>query len=307
MPVIRVNAGHAPPQRLWRVAAELPAGAPVVVMVHGYRYSPSHPRHDPHRHILSLNPEPGAARVASWPRGLGFAPEAQAPGLAVALGWEARGALRRAYARAGETGAELARLAGDLAQAAGRPVALIGHSLGGRVCLSALAGAEAGSLSRLVLLNAAAFRDEAAEALARPAAARAEILNITSRENDLFDFALEQILALGRRRALGLGLERAARNWLDIQIDDAAVLDALEGLGFPTERRAARLSHWSSYLRSGLFDLYRRALCQPRELPLALLRNHLPQDHQPRWTRLWSAPDRLRPSEPTAAAALPLR
>lgn len=306
MPVIRVNAGHAPPQRLWKLAAELPSGAPVVVMVHGYRYSPSHPRHDPHRHILSLNPEPGAARVASWPRGLGFAPEAQAPGLAVALGWEARGALRRAYARAGETGAELARLAGDLAQAAGRPVALIGHSLGGRVCLSALAGAEAGSLSRLVLLSAAAFRDEATEALARPAAAQAEILNVTSRENDLFDFALEQILAFGRRRALGLGLGGAARNWLDIQIDDAAVLDALEALGFPTERRAARLSHWSSYLRGGLFDLYRRALCQPRELPLALLRNHLPRDHQPRWTRLWSVPDGLRRSRP-AATALPLR
>lgn len=306
MTVIRVNAGHAPPARLWRLAAELPPGAPVVVMVHGYRYSPSHPRHDPHRHILSLDPAPGAARVASWPRGLGFAPDSDRAGLAVALGWEARGALGSAYRRAGETGEVLARLAGDLAQAAGRPVALIGHSLGGRVCLSALAGAEAGSLSRLVLLNAAAFRDEATEALSRPAATRAEILNITSRENDLFDFGLEQVLALGRRRALGLGLGGAARNWLDIQIDDAAVLDALEGLGFPTERRAARLSHWSSYLRGGLFDLYRRALCQPRELPLALLRAHLPQDHQPRWTRLWWARDRLRPSEP-GAAALPLR
>ena len=39
--------------------AALRPGAPVVVMIHGYRFSPSVDRHSPHRHILALDPEPG--------------------------------------------------------------------------------------------------------------------------------------------------------------------------------------------------------------------------------------------------------
>lgn len=305
MPVISVNAGQALPTRLWQIAADLPAGAPIVVMLHGYRYSPSAPCHDPHRHILSLDPRPGARRAISWPRGLGFGAGTACEGLAIALGWEARGRFGRAYARAGETGEGLARLVSDLAQVAGRPVALIGHSLGGRVALQALAHAEAGSLSRLVLLNAAEFRDTASATLIRPAGARAEVLNITSRENDLFDFALEQIMARGRRRALGLGLERPARNWVDVQIDDAATLDGLRNLGFPTDRNALRLSHWTSYLRAGLFDFYRAALCHPWALPVGLLRQHLPQRPEPRWSRLLARPAGVRALTDQAPLSLP--
>ena len=62
--------------------------------------------------------------------------------------------------------------------------------------------------------------------------------------------------------------------------------DALDGLGFPTERRARRLSHWTPYLRGGLFDFYRAALCHPWALPLGLLRHNLPTRPHPRWSRL---------------------
>lgn len=307
MPVIKVNAGHNPPTRMWQQAAELPPGAPIVVMVHGYRYSPSHPNHDPHRHILSMNPRQGCARAFSWPRGLGFGDtDGRAnEGLAIGFGWEARCRFGRAYARAGATGSGLARLVSDLAQTSGRPVALIGHSLGGRVALQALAHADAGSLSRLVLLNAAEFRDTAAEALSRPAGAGAEVLNVTARENDLFDFALEQIMSRGRRRALGLGLEHPARNWVDLQIDDADTLDGLRALGFPTDRRAFRLSHWTPYLRAGLFEFYRAALCHPWALPLGLLRHHVPHRPEPRWSRLLAAPAGLRAMSGQAPLSLP--
>lgn len=289
MAVMRVSALERPSARLLAAAAALPPGAPIVAMIHGYRYSPARPACDPHRHILALDPDPGCPRAFSWPRGLGFS-DAPDEGLALAVGWEARGSFRRAYGRAGTVGAGLGRVLSELAQRAGRPVAVIGHSLGGRVGLAALAEADAGAISRLVLLNAAEFRDTAAAALARPSAAGAEVLNVTARENDLFDFALEQILSRGRRRALGFGLAQEVRNWLDLQIDDGATLEALRGLGFPTDRRAFRLSHWTPYMREGLFPLYRTALCHPWALPLGLLRHHLPVRPEPRWSRLLALP-----------------
>ncbi|MDP5305555.1 DUF726 domain-containing protein [Paracoccus spongiarum] len=293
MPVVKVNAHHVPPRRLWQTAETLPEGAPIIVMIHGYRYSPSEPAHDPHRHILSLDPDHRARRSTSWPRALGFGTGQPEEGLALAYGWEARGSLGGAYRRAGEAGETLAGIVSRLADQTGRPVALIGHSLGARVALQALRAAGAGAVSRVILLTGAEFRDAAAEAMASPAGSSAEILNITSRENDLFDFALEQWLSLGRRQALGFGLDDPARNWLDVQIDQGETLAALEALGFPTERRPLRLSHWTPYLRRGLFDFYRTALCQPWALPLGMLHARLPGRIEPRWSRLLAGPATL--------------
>lgn len=290
MPVVKVNADHLPPARLWQAARTLPEGAPLVVMVHGYRYSPSEPAHDPHRHILSLDPDCRARRSTSWPRALGFGTGQPDEGLAVAFGWEARGSLGRAYRRAGEAGAALAGIVSRLADQTGRPVALIGHSLGARVALQALRHAGAGEFGRIILLTGAEFRDEAGAALEAPAGAAAEVINVTSRENDLFDFALEQWLSRGRRQALGFGLDRPARNWVDVQIDQGETLAALEAMGFPTERRPLRLSHWTPYLRRGLFDFYRTALGQPWALPMGMLRARLEGRVEPRWSRLLAGP-----------------
>ncbi|MDN5567483.1 MAG: DUF726 domain-containing protein, partial [Paracoccus sp. (in: a-proteobacteria)] len=245
--------------------------------------------HDPHRHILSPVDIPHAT---SWPRALGFGAHAD-EGLAIGLGWEARGTLRAAYGRAEQTGDMLAAIVSDLSQQSGRPVGLIGHSLGGRVALRAMHKADAGSLGRVILLNAAEFRDTAAKAVLQPAGRQAEVINVTARENDLFDFALEHLLARGQRRALGFGLQSSRANWVDLQIDDMATLDGLAELGFPTERGARRLSHWTPYLRGGLFAFYRAALCHPWALPLALLRHHLPEKPQPRWSRLLAGPAAL--------------
>ncbi|WP_347139028.1 hypothetical protein [Paracoccus sp. SSK6] len=294
MPVIKVNADCALPAGLPPALAGalggLPGHAPVILMIHGYRYSPAAAHCDPHRHILSLDPDRSARRALSWPRALGFGAGAEDEGLAIAFGWEARGMLGQAYARAGEVGRSLAGLVSHLADRAGRPVAVIAHSLGARVALQALHHGEPGCIGRMVLLAGAEFRDTAAAALGSPAGRGAEVLNITSRENDLFDFGMELWLGRGRRQALGFGLDRPAGNWLDLQIDDGETLAALDRLGFATERRPLRLSHWTPYLRRGLFDFYRTALAQPWALSLPMLRARLPGGIQPRWSRLLAPP-----------------
>ena len=103
MPVMRMDADQPVPPALRDAARRLPAGAPVLVMLHGYRYSPAHPAHDPHRHILSPQAGPGGI---SWPQQLGFQGD-PSEGLALACGWEARGRLRHAYDRAAGAGADL--------------------------------------------------------------------------------------------------------------------------------------------------------------------------------------------------------
>ncbi|AXC49518.1 hypothetical protein DRW48_07305 [Paracoccus suum] len=290
MALVVVNAGEAPPERTWQIAAALPAGAPIVVMIHGYRFSP-HSIHDPHNHILGLHPPADCRRAVSWPRALGFG-NADDPreGLAVAFGWEARGRLRTAYGQAAAAGADLGPLVEALASAAGRPVAMIGHSLGARVALEALGHTAPGAAGRLILLAAAEMRDRAEVAIASPAGQLAEVINVTSRENDLYDFAMEIALSAGRRPALGFGLSRRTDRWLDLQIDASDTLAALKSMGFPISGQAQRYSHWSPYLRDGLFELYAAALRQPEALPLWLLRRHLPTRAAPRWSRLLARP-----------------
>ena len=284
MTLMQVNAGQGFPAQVLDSAAALAAGAPLIVMLHGYRYSPSQSRHDPHRHILALDPAGDPRHVQSWPRGLGFAdPDADpAQGLAIAFGWEARGTLTSVYRRAGRAGADLAGLIAALSRAAERPVAVIAHSMGARVALSALHHLPAGAMGRAVLLAGAEFRCAAGDAIVTPAGAAAEIVNIMSRQNDAFDLGLELMLSGLRRQALGRGLAQAAPNWIDIQIDDEATLRGLETLGFAVQPVDWRPSHWSPYLRDGVFDFYRAALRTPRALPLSLLRSRLLTEGTPR-------------------------
>lgn len=294
MAVLHVNSdAPVPAGQFLDQATTLAAEAPVIVMVHGYRFSPGQPGHDPHHHILALDPDRTGRPVLSWPRALGFHGQSVGEGLAVGFGWEARGSLRGAYRRAEQAGLSLAQLIDRLAEAANRPVALIGHSLGARVMLQALRHVQPGAAGRLVLMAAAEFRCAAAAALDSPAGERAEVLNITSRENDLFDFGLELFVTGGQRQALGFGLEQARPNWIDIQIDDRDTLAMLSALGFPMDGRARRLSHWTPYLRTGVFEFYRTALCQPWALPLNLLRRELPAQVEPRWSRLLAPPATL--------------
>lgn len=264
---------------LLRAARDLPPGAPVIIMLHGYRFAPGQGANCPHRHILALDPDARARRAPSWPRGLGFtACDAAEEGLAVAYGWPARGGLRAAYARAGAAGAGLADLIAALADAAGRPVSIIGHSLGARMALAALGRVGAGEVGRAVLLAAADFRASAAVALDSPGGARAEVVNILSRQNAVFDRGLEWLLSGGE--ALGRGMGAVIPNWLDLCIDSPGPRAGLARLGHAIAPPGRGICHWAGYLRPGVFGLYRAALREPARLPLGLLRAALQANAQ---------------------------
>ena len=285
------GSGQGPEAEIARRLALLPKGAPVVVMVHGKGYRPDCPDRDPHRLILAARPGHGRSRNVSWPRRLGFAlPGPRQPlGLCIGFGWDSSGRLWRATAEALAMAPMLARLIHLVRRLdPGRRVDLFGHSLGARVILGAVPLVGEGAVGRVILLAGADFTGRAEAALASPAGRRAEFVNITTRENDLFDFLFERALSpLGRNGALGRGLPGAA-NWLDVQIDHPATAAALRGLGLPLAARAARICHWSVYLRPGVFRLYRRLIHDRERLTLPLLRAALDQAPEPRWSRLWA-------------------
>ena len=290
-PPIRVNAtpatitvDHA---ALTAALGRLPPGAPVVVMIHGYRFAPgAKGANCPHRHIFSLDPPRDDRKAISWPRHLGLDGR---NGLAIAFGWQARGSLPSAVIHARLLGRRLAELAELIARIdPGRQVDVIGHSLGARVALAALRHARPGTLRRLILLAGAETRRPARAALATPAGQQAEVLNITSRENDIFDFLFERLSCLGFDTAIGQGLGRNLPNWLDLQIDHPRTLAVLGSLGHTLPAPLARICHWSGYLRPGALPLC-RAFIDSR-IALASLRPSLPERMQRRWSRLfWPA------------------
>lgn len=298
MPLLKINTDgpflrSGTRQALRQALATLPQDAPVIICIHGYKFSPRDPQHDPHAHILSLDPQSPSRTALSWPRGLGFGAGDPSEGLCIALGWQARGSIWQAYQQARATGEALARLIWTC----DRPVHLIGHSLGARVILTALPHLPEGMVSRAILLAAAEFRSTAAHALDTEAGSTAEVLNITSRENDLFDLLLELALSPdhGPSRPLGAGLGTGHRAWCDVQIDHDATRAMLLRCGYDIPAADKKVCHWSPYLREGMFDFYRSALRQPERLPLGLLQDQLPAAPTPRFSHLLPRPPRVSP------------
>jgi hypothetical protein len=267
--------------------ADLPPGAPVVVMVHGKGYRPGDARNCPHRLLFSDSYSPGRGRYVSWARRLGLAGARGDRGLAVGFGWDSLADIWTATRAADRAAPELGRLITLIRRAApDRPVDLIGHSLGVRVMLGALPLLHAGAVGRMILLAGAEFADRARAALTTPAGAAAEVVNVLSRENDLFDWLFETALApLGGWRALGAGLGDLP-NAVDVQIDGRAARRNLARLGFRLAEPRLRICHWSVYLRPGVFPFYRALLNRRAELTLPALRAALASPVDPRWTRL---------------------
>lgn len=240
--------------------ARLPPGAPVVALIHGYSFQPDLPGQCPHRHILSLTPEIRDGKSISWPRHLGLN---GSDGLAIACGWSARGSLWAAHGRAKAAGMALAQLAEMLrALAPNRRLDVVAHSLGSSVALQALPEAEPGDFGRIILLAGAEARDSARRAMASPAGQGAQIINVTTRENDLFDAGFEWLVLGGRQSSIGQGMPAPLRpeNWFDLWLDRPQVLAALDRQGYPLPPPPRRICHWSPYLRPGIFALYRGLL-----------------------------------------------
>lgn len=298
MAIVRINAigetpllhgGASPVEPALRRADT--GDGPAIVMIHGFKYLPGHRMHCPHRHILSLHPEELPWRSPSWPRQLGFGTGLQDEGLAVAFGWQARGGLRAAQRRAGQAGRALAEVVTTLrATRPERPVHVVAHSLGTEVALEALAHLPAGAIGRVISLTGACYRSRTEAALRTEAGRAAEFLNISSRENDPFDFLFERLIPppCPGDRALGHGIE--APNAVTLQLDCPGTLAHLDRLGAAIGAPEHRICHWSSYMRPGVLQFYKELLRRPDSLPLSLLRLGLPARPARRWSRLIAPP-----------------
>ncbi|WP_417725474.1 hypothetical protein [Salipiger sp.] len=279
MPLIQVDARDTFPALHASPAPLLPAlrhvlngpacgSGAVTIMVHGFSYQPGLPGHCPHDSLLSLAPRRTGPRLASWPQHLGFGRGARNEGLAIGFGWQARGSIWQAHAECTRAGHQLARLAESVKRLApDRPLHVVGHSLGARVALCALAGAEAGSFDRLILMTPADHAANAAAALASPAGRGVEVLHVASGENLVFDQLLQRLVPppVPGDRIMGLDPDPLP-NLARLRIDCAETLAALRHAGFPVAPPLRRICHRSPYLRPGLFPLYRAFLAGAPDL-----------------------------------------
>ena len=263
MAVISVNAtetGWSSTDALMQGLARLGPGASVIIMIHGFRYSPWDAANDPHSHILSPVRSASRWKSTSWPKHLRL--DRAGAGLGIGLGWHARGRLSDVAARAFGLGRTLEDLVRRVKSA--RPdlsVHLFGHSLGARVALSALSGLAAGDVARVVLLSGAEYAVTARAAMATPAGRAARVLNVTSRQNAVFDLAFRLCAPPASRGDATLsGRLDGVAGWTDLQIDCPSSRAALCGLGFHVRPARGVICHWSTYLQPGLFRLY-RAVC----------------------------------------------
>ncbi|MCT4559615.1 MAG: DUF726 domain-containing protein [Pelagimonas sp.] len=256
---------------------------PVTIMIHGFKYQPGGDQNCPHHTIFSPRPNHDRPRVVSWPRHLGLRGQ-EGEGLGISFGWGARGSIWRAYDAAREAGEVLGRLLDQIHRIAPeRPIHLIGHSLGARVALHAIKSASARTVRSAILLVGAEFSTTAHRCLR---GSGTQVLNVTSRENDLFDFMMETLILAPKRgdRMLGHGVLDLP-NVATLQLDDARTLKRLRDMGFPIAAPERRICHWSPYLRPGVFPLYRAF--HRGDLPIGRLRAILPSRCEPRWSRLW--------------------
>ncbi|MCV6586089.1 MAG: alpha/beta hydrolase [Marinibacterium sp.] len=301
--MIRINAIgdspvlHGSTRALGRELRRKGAGSgPAIIMIHGYKYLPGHPDHCPHGLIMALHPKDVPHRPPSWPRQLGFGVGHHDEGLAIAFGWQARGHLWQAKASAAAAGRALARVIAALrADRPERAVHVVAHSMGSELAFEALHLLPTRSVDRIITMTGASYRSRALAALASPAGQTVEVINVTSRENDAFDFLFETLIPPPEPgdRAIGHGLR--APNAVTLQIDSPRTLALLDSIGTPIAPPDRRICHWSSYTRPGVLRAYNALMRRPDLYPLALLQQGLPPQPDPRWSRLMPALPVLRP------------
>ncbi len=298
MPMIRINA-EGPGAVLHRSSRLVECvlqqtqdiRGPVIIMTHGYKYRPDNSATCPHRHILALRPRALPDYSPSWPQHLGFGSGFTDEGLAVAFGWNARGPLWTAQRRAQSAGRVLADVINRLHRLnPDRPIHFIGHSMGVELAIEALHHICPGALKRFISMTGATYRARVLAALASEAGRRSELINITSRENDLFDFLYEQLVQPPQPgdRSVGAGID--AENAVTLQIDCNTTLAHLSHMIAPIGHSQRRVCHWSSYTRPGALRVYNALLREPQRLSLAALRHGLPNAHAHRWSRLFATP-----------------
>lgn len=260
---------------------DLPKDAPLLLMVHGYKFSPLIPRYNPHETIFARDVSNPTWKVRSWPHQMGLGDFHNKDGLAIGFAWDARSrnwfagpSLREVYERAGNEGAHLAHVINLIAQLdPTRKVDVIAHSMGARVILSSLQHIAQTNLGRVIIMGGAEFGAVALEAMQCRVAREAKFYNITAKQNDFYDLLFEH---LANRpgpadRSLGMAFPFGRSNWVNIQIDDIPSLRKLQSMGIRIAAPTKGFCHWSFYTRDGIFNLYQAILNrQPGFTPSAL-------------------------------------
>jgi Alpha/beta hydrolase of unknown function (DUF900) len=303
MALIRINAQgetpvlHGSPHPVASILKQTKStDGPVIVMTHGYKFAPDSGTNCPHRDILSLPQEGGTGTTSQWPYQLGFGQGNQSEGLAIAFAWDGRCALWQALYRAKQAGKALAKVLCIVhRQNPQRPIHILCHSMGVEVALETLFHIPPGAVDRIISMTGATYQSRLVSALSTPSGRQTEFFNITSRENDIFDFLYERMMAprVPGDQVIGHGLDLS--NALTLQLDCPKTLLHCARLGQFITPAQRRISHWSSYLRPGTMQFYQDLLRQREKLTLDLVRRGLPKSPAPRWSRLFARPTMTGP------------
>lgn len=302
MPILRLNAGadgialHGSPASASRAIASAAQGTgPVIVMIHGFKYDPDCKRHSPHELIFTGATKPVLNDKVQWLHHLGFGNRDTNEGLAIVFAWRARGSLWRAQRAAVSAGRQLAQVVRNIKdRAPHRPVHVISHSMGSEVVFEALGHLPAGSIERIVALTGASYASRATAAMRETSAGRAaSLVNVTSRENDPFDFLFERLIAPPGPGDVAMGQGINLPNAVTLQLDCPRTLATLSQFGGQIAPVARRVCHWSIYTRPGALQFYGRLLRQAEDIPLGALQLALPEAPAPRWSRMLSVPKPL--------------
>lgn len=299
MPILRLNAGpeglvlHSSPACALRVLKSAALGSgPVIVMIHGFKYGPNCIRHSPHTSIFAAKSLPVARNTVPWLHPMGFGAGDADEGLAVAFGWKARGTLWQAQDKARAAGQHLADVIKTIhSRAPHRPIHVVAHSLGSEVIFEALHSLPAHSVNRIVILMGASYTSRAVTAMQQTKAGRnAELFNVTSRENDPFDFFYERFIQPPVRGDQAIGRGIRLPNALTLQLDCSRTLALLAQFGGHISEPTRRVCHWSGYSRPGALPFYARAMRAPAAVPLCALQLMLPATVEKRWSRMFAKP-----------------
>lgn len=270
----------------------VPQHAPIVIMIHGYRYHPAHPYANPHKLIFSADPADISDKITSWPLGLGFQKSTRDDGLAIGFGWEGKpsrkitpkprlSSFAHVYAQANRAGGHLARLLKWIAELApNKTVDIVAHSLGARVTFSALGRAKAGNLGRIILMGGAEFASKVDRYFRHiDKSPSVEVFCVRSRQNAFVDFLFESFAPRPHPhdQAIGRGYQGPKANWMNIRLDDPKTLAMLStrGIGISRPLRGTLVDHRGFYTRAGILVFYQHLLRHRRSWKLADLRQEM--------------------------------
>jgi len=279
-----------------------PKSAPIVIMIHGYKYHPGHPNSNPHK-LLFSHSNTQSTKLTSWPLGLGFEKMTTKDGLAIGFAWEGLprkdirpkpmlSSFAHVYKQANRAGGHLARILKWIhVLAPGRPVDLIAHSLGARVAFSGLSRLSTRNVDRVILMGGAEYAsslDRYFRHIDRDS--DLEVFNITTRQNSFVDFLFECFAPRSNPSdfAIGKGYVGPTSNWLNLNLDDTATLNMLatRGIGISRARKLKLVDHWGFYARAGVLRFYQQLLrhrtsWRMEDLRQELIWAQLPEDQDP--------------------------